>query len=250
MTIAGARGAFDSIAADYDKLWSDTDAGYWQRKAACDSIQPLFAPGHHVLDLGCGTGVDAIALQARGVKVSAVDASAEMVRLAWLKGVAARQLAAEHLDQLDGSFDGAISNFGVLNCVPDLRATARQLARLVNRGGHLALCLMGKLCAWETAHYLLSGQFRKAIRRWSLQPVQTSLGIEVWYPSVFKISQALSPEFRLRYWKGIGIFVPPSYVHGLGRSRMEHLAAIDRCIAGVPVIRALSDHRLLILERV
>jgi ubiquinone/menaquinone biosynthesis C-methylase UbiE len=250
MTIAETRGSFDSIAADYDKLWSGTDSGYWPRRAVWDAVQPLFGLGDHVLDLGCGTGVDAAAFMARGVKVMAVDASAEMVQVARSKGVPAQHLAAKHLHRLDGRYDGAISNFGVLNCLPDLRATAKQLARLVQQGGHLALCFMGKLCAWETAHYLFSGQFRKAIRRWSTQPVPTSLGINVWYPSVNEVSKAFSPEFRLRHWQGIGIFVPPSFIHGLGRSRVEFLASIDRRIAGVPVIRALSDHRLLILERV
>src|SRR3954464_5651840 len=152
--VAEIRGAFDSIAADYDKLWSDTHSGYWQRKAVWHAIQPLFGSGDHVLDLGCGTGVDAAVLLARGVEVSAIDASAEMVRVAQLKGVPAQHLAVEHLNRLEGNYDGAISNFGVLNCLPDLRATAGQLARLVKRGGYLALCFMGKCCAWETAHYL------------------------------------------------------------------------------------------------
>src|SRR3954468_3737823 len=105
MTLTDTRSSFDSIAADYDRLWSDTDSGLWQRKAVWDAIQPIFGRGDRVLDVGCGTGVDAAYLMACGVSVVAVDASAEMVQVARSKGVPAQHLTAEQLDELDGSYD-------------------------------------------------------------------------------------------------------------------------------------------------
>jgi ubiquinone/menaquinone biosynthesis C-methylase UbiE len=249
MTAIEARDSFDAIAASYDDLWSKTDAGYWQRQAVWDTIHPLFRSGDRVLDVGCGTGVDALSLMAAGVQVLAVDESREMVQVARSKGVLARHLAAEHLDQLEGTYDGAISNFGVLNCLPDLEATAQQLARLVRRGGHLALCYMGKFCLWETAYFLCTMQLRKASRRWACKLAPTSLGVHVRYPSVREVAQAFGPEFRLRSWKGIGILVPPSFVPDLGRTEVTKFAALDRRIAHVPLLRAFSDHRLLVFER-
>src|SRR4051812_42904351 len=156
--------SFDAIAEDYDDLWSNTAAGYCQRRAVWDVILPLFRRGHRVLDVGCGTGADAVSLMASGVEVLGVDASVEMVRVARSKGVRAEHLAAEELHKLEGTFDGAISNFGALNCVPTLEAVAKQLARLVKRGGYVVLCYMGKFCVWETAHYLRRGQLTKAAR--------------------------------------------------------------------------------------
>jgi ubiquinone/menaquinone biosynthesis C-methylase UbiE len=250
VTAAGAYASFDAIAGKYDDLWSNSTAGYWQRRAVWDTIHPLFQRGDHVLDVGCGTGVDALSLMASGVKVRALDASREMVHVARRKGVFAEHLAAEQLDQLDGSYDGALSNFGVLNCVPELQTLAKQLSRLVKRGGSLALCYMGRFCAWETAHYLRSGQFHKATRRLSSKGRATSLGVAVHYPSVDGVTQAFHPDFRLLNWKGIGILVPPSYISGFDQSRVAALASIDRRIAHMPVLRALSDHRLLIFERV
>jgi ubiquinone/menaquinone biosynthesis C-methylase UbiE len=250
MTAVGAHCSFDAIAENYDDLWSNTDAGYWQRRTVWDALHPLFPSGAHVLDVGCGTGVDALSLMAHGVQVRPIDASREMVQVARSKGVLAEQLAAEHLNQLDGTYDGAMSNFGVLNCIADLHELARQLARLVKPGGHLALGYMGKFCAWETAHYVRSGQFRKAIRRWSFKAAPTSLGVAVQYPSVRRVSRAFHPEFRLRSWRGIGIFVPPSFVSGLNSSQVAILAGIDRRIARMLLLRAFSDHRLLIFQRV
>ena len=250
MTAVGAQCSFDAIARNYDDLWSNTGAGYWQRRTVWDALHPLFSSGAHVLDVGCGTGVDALSLMAYGVHVRAIDASREMVQVARSKGVLAEQLAAEHVDQLDGIYDGAMLNFGVLNCIADLDKLAGQLARLVKPGSHLALGYMGKFCAWETAYYLSSGQFRKAIRRWSSKTAPISLGVAVQYPSVRRVSRAFHPEFRLRSWQGIGVFVPPSYVSGLNSSRVATLASIDRRIARTPLLRACSDHRLLILQRI
>ncbi|MFL6450135.1 MAG: class I SAM-dependent methyltransferase [Bryobacteraceae bacterium] len=250
MTAIGASCCFDAIAEKYDDLWSHTGAGYWQRRAVWDAVHPLFRSGDHVLDVGCGTGVDALSLMASGVNVRAVDASREMVNVACSKGVLAVRLAAEQLDQLGDSFDGAISNFGVLNCVADFEMLVPQLARLVKRGGHLAICYMGKFCAWETAYYLRSAQIQKATRRWSRKAVPTSLGVHVHYPSVSTVTLAFQPEFRLQNWRGIGVFVPPSYVSGLDPAWMACLAGIDRRVARTPLLRAVADHRLLIFERV
>jgi ubiquinone/menaquinone biosynthesis C-methylase UbiE len=250
LTAIGSRAAFDSIAHRYDDLWSTADAGYWQRQAVWEAVHPLFRPGDHVLDVGCGTGVDAVSLMASGVEVLAVDASREMVHVARSKGVTAEHLAAEQLDRLESRYDGAISNFGVLNCLADLESFAQQLARLVKPGGHVALCYMGKFCAWEAAHFIRSGELRKAFRRCSSRTSSTSLGIDVQYPSVRTVSQAFSPAFRVSKRKGIGILVPPSCVGGFSSTRIAFFARTDRRIAELPVLRAFSDHRLLILERV
>ena len=39
----------------------------------------LFQPGHVVLDVGCGTGIDALFLDRAGVRVVGIDASSSMI---------------------------------------------------------------------------------------------------------------------------------------------------------------------------
>jgi len=77
-----ASGCFDLLAADYDRTWTNSGAGRLQRDAVWRQIVRLFRAGDHVLDLGCGTGEDAAHLMRHGVRVRAMDASPEMVRLA------------------------------------------------------------------------------------------------------------------------------------------------------------------------
>jgi ubiquinone/menaquinone biosynthesis C-methylase UbiE len=246
---ATAQQAFDRLADRYDEIWSLASAGVHQRHAVWMSVRPLFQTGEIILDIGCGTGVDALFMMATGVGVEAIDASAEMVRVARAKGVAASCLTVESLSQLTGTYDGALANFGVLNCVADLEAVAASLARLIRPGGPVALCVMGAFCLWETCHFIRTAEFRKAIRRWRRGPSATSLGIDVWYPAVQTIERAFRPFFRLAKWQGIGIGVPPSYIKGLSHRTVNQLAAIDAAVSSWPLLRALSDHRLLVFVR-
>ena len=122
---------FQQIAPQYAALWSDTPRGRAQREQVWREIDGLFHPGDRVLDLGCGTGDDAVHLMSNDVKVLGVDSAPGMVEIARTRGVDARLLAIEDLAVLDGEFDGAISNFGALNCVANLDALSEALARLV-----------------------------------------------------------------------------------------------------------------------
>jgi ubiquinone/menaquinone biosynthesis C-methylase UbiE len=97
--------AFDRVAPSYQTLWSGTPAGEMQREAVWRFVEPLFQPGSRVLDIGCGVGDDAATLQARGVHVTGIDASPEMVRIARERGVEASVRRAEDIDHLAGSFE-------------------------------------------------------------------------------------------------------------------------------------------------
>lgn len=248
--IAQAGAAFDQLAARYDELWSETAIGRQQRAAVWGRIDPLFRGGCRVLEIGCGTGMDAIHLMERGVAVYAIDASKEMVRMARLRGVDAHHLEAEDLGLVSGTFDGAISNFGALNCVSDLDGVAPALGRLVRSGGHVAICVAGTCCAWETVHYLVRGEYSKAFRRWNPRGCDASIGVHVNYPSVRRLARVFRQDFRLSRWYGIGLCVPPSYVSGISETNIGRLAAIDRRLAHQPALRAFADHRLLVFQRV
>ena len=159
---------FDRMAASYDAQWTTTAIGRAQRNLVWRDIDALFQPGERMLDIGCGTGEDAAHFTARGVAVYATDASPAMVQVAQARGgFTAEVRSAEELGQIGGTFDGAISNFGALNCVENLPAVASLLAGLVRPGGRVAICLLGRFCAWETLYYAVRLQYGKAIRRWS-----------------------------------------------------------------------------------
>lgn len=240
--------AFDKIATQYDAAWSETPIGRAQRSAVWRWIDPLFKEGDLVLDLGCGTGVDAQHLESRGVSVYGIDSSLRMVEAARRRGIRADCCPIEQLHHIGLKLDGVISNFGALNCLPSLKDLASVLAGMVRPGGHLALCFVGRVCLWESIFYLFHGKSHKAFRRLHAS-AGSSLGVRVFYPSLRDIVSALS-KFHLLNSYGIGLFVPPSYVPFFTDWEVERLAALDRCFAHLPVFRTLADHRLHIFKRI
>ena len=260
-----AAAAFDQVAARYDHQWTDALAGTLQRRQVWRYIDPLFQAGDRVLDLGCGTGADAARLASRGIEVHAMDASGAMVTCTQRRvesaglgqRVTTQVLAIEELDQLSGSedFDGVLSNFGAMNCVADVIAVAKNLARFVRPGGNVALCVLGRFCLWETLWYLAAADLGKAFRRWD-DGAEATLGsgssFAVYYPSVREIRNAFEPRFRLKSVRGIGVCVPPSYAEGMVRSFprvTKALAGLDQHVGSWVGLRGLADHRLLVLER-
>lgn len=241
--------SFDQLAYHYDELWSLAVAGYWQRQAVWRRIDKLFGPGDRVLDLGCGTGIDAAHLMKRGVAIEGLDASTQMVQLARSRGVPAYRCRIEDLHAVDGVFDGALSNFGALNCIEDLQSVSSNLARLIRVSGYFAGCWIGRFCWWETAWYLAHGNLPKARRRWRYRSWSESFDMPVFYPSRKQIVRAFGHHFQLVGWYGIGMAVPPSYVKGLSPAAVNLLARFDRACAHLPPFRSLADHRLAIFVR-
>ncbi len=264
-----AAAFFDRLAARYDVLWTITAIGRAQRHQVWREMEPLFHKGERILDIGCGTGEDAAHFAARGVAVYATDASPAMIQMALARGgFSAAVCGAEELARIGRTFDGAISNFGALNCVEDLPAVASSFSTLVRPGGHVAICLLGRFCAWETLYYGVRFQFRKAFRRWvgrtpwsarvPLDP-QADEGVGcgpggppysfcIHYPTASEVRAAFSPHFASQRWTGIGLLVPPSYVK-IPSALVEILAACDHLLARLPFLRALADHRLFLLVK-
>jgi ubiquinone/menaquinone biosynthesis C-methylase UbiE len=260
---------FDSIAEQYDAVFTESRIGRAQRSAVWAEFKSAFRQGDHVLEIGCGTGVDACFLAQQGVSVLACDRSREMIRITQERvrnlsarfqraSVQPRVWPAEEIAQLehDRLFDGAFSNFGVLNCVSDLRQFARGLATLLKPSAQVLLCVMGPCCLWEVTWFLVRGQPRRALRRFRVEGTEATVGengrVWVHYPSVRALKRMFAPEFRMRRVKGIGLSVPPTYV-AAWVDRFPGLLWLachaDRILARWPGVRILADHVLVTFER-
>jgi arsenite methyltransferase len=105
-------------------------------------------PGEHVVDVGCGAGIDSIiAARMVGPKGSVIglDMTPAMVgkaragaKEAGLNNVDFRQGLAESLPVADGWADVVISN-GVLNLFPDKLAGLQEMARVLKASGRLQI---------------------------------------------------------------------------------------------------------------
>jgi len=259
--------AFDGIAESYDRSFTRSLIGRAQRRAVWRELDLLFQPGRRILEVNCGTGVDAAHLAERRIEVLACDAAPRMVALARRRLAASpfgarvefRTLAIEEVGALAGEtpFDGAFSNFGGLNCVEDLPAFAAQLRCLLRPGAKVLLCLLGPCCAWEVFWSLGHGNLRKALRRFSLRGTVADLGngasVLVHYPAVRMLARRFAPGFRLVGWKGVGVTVPPSFVERWAKRHpkvLSFLEGVDQRVAHLPLLRGLGDHIVVTLERI
>jgi ubiquinone/menaquinone biosynthesis C-methylase UbiE len=255
--------AFDTLAEFYDDLFTRSLIGRAQRNIVWQALDEAFPTGAHILELNCGTGEDAVHLAKKGVSVFACDASQQMVKVARARAsreaqhlVQVELLPTEHLSQLQPPhpFDGAFSNFSGLNCVVDLRETARQLARLLKPGAPLLICLSTRICAFEILWFLLHADPRKAFRRISGYAT-AHIGdhpIDLQYPTVKQLSQSFSPAFSLRSITGIGVTIPPSYAESWVHKHpniFTLLQTLDSKLHRLPGARVIGDHVLLSFER-
>ena len=268
---------FDAVATGYDAAFTSQRLGQWLREMVWQRLAASFASGQHVLELGCGTGEDAIWLAQRGVHVTATDVSHAMLeetrRKVEIAGVGEWVTVAE-LDMnglskplsnpspekggvwrdTEPQFDGAFSNFGPLNCVQDRPALFTMLAQSIRPGGRLVLVVMGPVCPWEIGWFLGHGNLRAARRRFR-SGAEARIGdstLRVWYPSRRRLRAELAPSFRTLEVAGIGLLLPPSDMGGLADRTpklAERLARIDRRMACALPWRWLNDHYLLVLER-
>lgn len=256
---------FDAVAPRYDEIFTSSKVGQAQRASVWRELATTFHSGDRVLEIGCGTGVDACFLAQRGVSVLACDSSPQMIAVAVRRVTEERLrrlvqpivLRAEDISTLpdDNLFDGAFSNFGAINCIQDLRTLALALHKRLRPGGKVLLCAFGPCCMWELGWYLVHGQPRKALRRMTSQNsarIESGDPIRIFYPTIRSLKEMFAPEFLLKSLKGVGILVPPSYVEGWAERfpRLLSLAVtVDAGIEHWPGLRSLADHIVLTLER-
>jgi ubiquinone/menaquinone biosynthesis C-methylase UbiE len=247
------REAFDRHAADYDQRFSRQPIGAAVRREVWARADSAFRNASRLLDLGCGTGEDAIHFAEQGIHVTAVDSSSGM-----LKQLQAKLRMMQLADRVEcvgvemssytaapDHFDGVISNFGALNCLPDLCWLGRMARQTLRPQSRLVLTTLGRLYPLETLVFLYHGQPGKAFRRFghSSTAMVEGVPVEVYYHSAGAIGEMLGPEFRLESLTGLCSLRPAPGMEHLGNSRLiRSLAPLDRALCRWRPTASLAGH--------
>ncbi len=249
---ARTAAAFSAEATVYDEGFGRNPIGQRFRAVFQARLATLFPAGARVLDLGCGTGEDALSMAARGVFVHAIDVAPGMAARTRSKADALR-LDARHLhvetrpaEDVAGcgrDFDGAYSDFGALNCA-DLRAVGQGLARALRPGAPVLLSLMGPypLPAWLSARLRARPPVRGA-----RVPRVAGLEVATDYLPIHEVRRRLGDAFTWRGARALGVLMPdPNYAAWGQRwpRLLATLAHAEDCVRGWPGLRALGDHVL------
>jgi SAM-dependent methyltransferase len=238
--------AFDRHAPSYVRWEQHPSAQHWRARVISCCIQH-FPPNGRVLDVGGGTGVDALLLMALGYRVTVLEPSAGMGDIARSRGVVVVTAGAEDLDTLPiDNFEGVLSNFGALNCVPDLERFARGLRIRLGVGGVAVLVVMGPFALSETILLAGTGRFRALARRRRAAVVPLGEGtVPVSWWGRRALCRALL-GFRLIHTEALGSVLPPPDIHA-GNALLRRL---DTAVAPLPGFRQVGDHTLYVFRRV
>jgi SAM-dependent methyltransferase len=256
--------AFDALAADYDRREADNPIMQLMRGRSLALLENTFAKGSTLLDVGCGTGTEALRLSEHGRTVVGVDSSPLMLEILARRAAAAdlnvatRLMRARDLMTLadefgESSFDGAYSSFGALNTEPSLEPPLAALSRLVRPGGKIVLGLMNRWCVAEMALLVAGGRPGQALRR-TRPSLRVGVGlnnVEVRYPSWGRLRRALSPRFRAISVQALPLLLLPyAWPAFSAHPRLYRaVSGLDGMLARRRPFSSLGDHLLVVAER-
>jgi ubiquinone/menaquinone biosynthesis C-methylase UbiE len=264
--------AFDTVAHEYDAAYGPTGNAVmgWLRQESLTLLMETFPQGSQLLEIGCGTGEEALHLARAGRTVVATDVSPKMASLTRAKAaaaglgdaVSALALPAGQIGTLRPAepFDGAYASFGALNCEPDLKRVATGLERLLRPQGYFVCSVMARCCPFEIVWYMLHLRPRSALRRlrggWQQAPVSggdgTRITVPVRYLSASDVAAAFDPAFVLHQAFSLPLLLPPPYLDGFfrrHRRRFSRLEPWERRLRGRWPWRKCGDHLALVLRR-
>jgi len=272
--------AFDALAPTYDTDFTASPIAQHLRARVHSRLARYIKTGDRVLELGCGTGEDALVLAQRGVHVVATDASAGMLDAARAKTAHEPNIVLAQLDlnaltaenaknaeyfqdsssapaassAAQKSFSSAFSNFGVINCVSDRAALARWLADRVRPDSTVAFGVMARYCLWEIGWHLAPADLKIAFRRVggvSQFTIDDQPPMTIFYPTVHQITREFAPYFRRVHLEPLGLLLPPSALYPIVEKRPRLLRRLtawdDRLLHAM--LSQFADHYWIEFER-
>jgi len=264
---AQVEALFDTAARAYDQTVQADPLNLHPRLVSVQALRNLFSPGSRVLELGCGTGLETIPLAESGVNVVALDISAKMLaeleRKASAASLARRIIARKGLlsdlseivsEFGPGSFDGAFSHFGALNCEPSLNGLPEALHQLVKPAGRLSLGVLNRTSLLEMVLFSATLRPRRGLARLgtTLPVGRSQFGVAVFPRGPGEMRRLFSPFFDVERTMGVSVFLPPPHLGTRLRRRpalLSLLKSIDRSVARQPLFRSLGDNFLMELVR-
>jgi SAM-dependent methyltransferase len=257
--------AFDGVAAFYDRTNKENPILCEMRRRTLAAVARHVPRGGRVLDLGCGPGTDDTMLARAGFAVTAIDSAPEMVaearrqvRRAGLEDrVDVQEVGIHELRRLPTErYDAALSNFGPLNCVPNLEDVAAHLAERLSPGGVLVASVIGRFCPWEIVRQAVRRDWSRLRIRFTKGAVPVPLNGNTIWTRYYTPREFEHPFGRAGFGRvslrALGSLVPPPYMDAFAARHSRLVGVLQRVedrTAHWPGMRACGDHFLIVLRK-
>jgi SAM-dependent methyltransferase len=254
--------AFSRQSIIYDDYDRENPTLTWMRQQVMKHVLKYLRPNDKILELNSGTGIDAEFFAKNGFTVHCTDLSDGMVEQMKKKfssgnfadKVTVQQCSYTELDKIGNKkFDFIFSNFGGLNCIPDLRETTKFYPFLLNKYGRVCLVILPPICPWEIIQ-LFRGKLNIAFRRFNKDGVLANVeGVkfQTYYFSANTVMNAFGINFKLLKLESLALFTPipqmekiPKKFPGLARV----LNKMDEKISGIFPFNRIGDHIIVTAE--
>jgi ubiquinone/menaquinone biosynthesis C-methylase UbiE len=214
--------AFSKQAPVFDLQEENNEILKWMRRQIHEHCLQFFKKGDHILEMNCGTGIDAVFFAKQGINVHATDISKNMLN------ELEKKIYSENLSSLisfsecsftglyklpEKKYDHIFSDFGGLNCADDLKEIFKQFDNLLHPRGTVTLVMMPPVCPWEILS-ALKGNFKIAFRRFFKKGAKSNIeGVQftTYYYSPQQVKKSFSKKYKILSLKGIGSLSPPPY---------------------------------------
>lgn len=232
--------AFSKQSPVFDDIDDNNSLLLWMRDRVHREVMEYIPANAYMLELNCGTGIDALYFAGKGIRVKATDNAAGMLEQLQAKitakglqeSITAQRCSFNELSRLgqEPQFDYIFSNFGGLNCTDRLDLVLSDMDRLLRPGGTFTLVIMPRICIWELL-LVFRGYFKTAFRR--LRKGGTRARVEgvyfnCYYYNPEYIIRHLGPAYELKSLKGLAVTVPPPYIEHFKERRPRLFSLLER----------------------
>lgn len=216
------RDFHNSIAGKYDELLQKNRFSVILRSLFQKILSEYGPGGKAVLDLGCGTGEDALFLSENGALVTAVDFSQNMLDAAqnksraYIGGKNIRFVKSDiegFLNNNSTEFNLVISNFDAVNYIEDIPAFSNSTACALKPGGSLIVTVLNKVCLSEFFYSVMTLRLSRAY--WALVNRNKYLVNGLGLRSPGEMKKLMAENFTPVRVTGVGIFIPPHNLEGM-----------------------------------
>lgn len=257
---------FNFISKFYDEIYNNWTTN-WMRKFTRQII--LYFTSNYqknekkCLEIGCGTGYDAIWFLQNNWNIFCTDISPKMCqitsnRIHQYYGTSQKkfqifpwstQELIPQILRIDQRFNLIYSALGALNCEPNLNQFLYESANLLYDDGLIIVSLMNPYSIWNNIRQLLklkSGIYRQRTHSLSLGKLKVS----AWFYSLSELKSLFSIAYNVELISSFPIILPAPYIFPrVRKSKFLNMIAKIEPILGKTILSNFGDHIVVVAKK-